>query len=109
MALTSSVWRVGLLVSLFATGLPATAQSETGEIHVRVVTAETNRAIAGVEIVATSRAGAQHPAVSNDSGSVIFDTLDAGLYEQVRQSFEKHMGDDGAHFLTPVRVDLLQK
>lgn len=35
--------------------------------------------------------------------------LDAGLYEQVRQSFEKHMGDDGAHFLTPVRVDLLQK
>ena len=35
--------------------------------------------------------------------------LDAGLYEQVRHSFEKHMGDDGAHFLTPVRVDLLQK
>jgi ubiquinone/menaquinone biosynthesis C-methylase UbiE len=35
--------------------------------------------------------------------------LDAGLYEQVRQRFEKHMGEDGAHFLTPVRVDLLQK
>ena len=35
--------------------------------------------------------------------------LDAGLYERVRHSFEKHMGDDGAHFLTPVRVDLLQK
>ncbi len=35
--------------------------------------------------------------------------LDAGLYEQVRKSFEKHMGDDGAYFLTPVRVDLLQK
>jgi len=36
-------------------------------------------------------------------------SLDAGLYEQVRQRFEKHLGDDGAHFLTPVRVDLLQK
>jgi ubiquinone/menaquinone biosynthesis C-methylase UbiE len=35
--------------------------------------------------------------------------LDAGLYEQVRQRFEKHMGEDGARFLTPVRVDLLQK
>lgn len=35
--------------------------------------------------------------------------LDAGLYERVRQRFEKHMGDDGAHFLTPVRVDLLRK
>ncbi len=35
--------------------------------------------------------------------------LDTGLHEQVRQRFEKHMGDDGAHFLTPVRVDLLQK
>lgn len=35
--------------------------------------------------------------------------LDAGLYEQVRQRFEKHMGDDGAHFLTPLRVDLSQK
>jgi len=35
--------------------------------------------------------------------------LDSGLYEQVRQKFEKHMGDDGAHFLSPVRVELLQK
>ena len=35
--------------------------------------------------------------------------LNARLYEQVRKSFEKNMGDDGAHFLKPVRVDLLRK
>jgi len=35
--------------------------------------------------------------------------LNNRLYEQVRKRFEKHMGDDGAHFLTPVRVDLLRK
>jgi ubiquinone/menaquinone biosynthesis C-methylase UbiE len=35
--------------------------------------------------------------------------LDADMYARVRQSFEKHMGADGALFLTPVRVDLLQK
>lgn len=36
-------------------------------------------------------------------------SLDANLLELVRQKFEKHLGDDGAHFLTPIRVDLLQK
>lgn len=36
-------------------------------------------------------------------------SLDAGLYKQVRQAFEKYLGEDGALFLTPVRVDLLQK
>jgi len=35
--------------------------------------------------------------------------LDTELYEQVKRSFEKHLGADGVHFLTPVRVDLLQK
>ena len=35
--------------------------------------------------------------------------LDDGLYERVRQNFEKHMGEDGANFLNPMRVDLLQK
>lgn len=35
--------------------------------------------------------------------------LDADMYARVRQSFEKHMGEDGALFLTPVRVDLLQR
>lgn len=35
--------------------------------------------------------------------------LDARLYEQVRTRFEKHMGVDGALFLTPIRVDLLRK
>lgn len=35
--------------------------------------------------------------------------LDADMYARVRQSFEKHMGEDGALFLTPVRVDLLRK
>jgi ubiquinone/menaquinone biosynthesis C-methylase UbiE len=35
--------------------------------------------------------------------------LDASLYEQVKQRFEQHLGADGAHFLMPIRVDLLQK
>lgn len=35
-------------------------------------------------------------------------SLDDVLYQQVKQDFEKHLGDDGAHFLMPVRVDLLQ-
>jgi len=35
--------------------------------------------------------------------------LDEDLYQQVRQRFEAHVGDDGAHFLMPVRVDLLEK
>lgn len=35
--------------------------------------------------------------------------LSNDLYEQVRQKFEQHMGDDGAHFLKPIRVDLLKK
>jgi ubiquinone/menaquinone biosynthesis C-methylase UbiE len=35
--------------------------------------------------------------------------LDARQHEKVRQAFEKHLGDDGALFLTPIRVDLLQK
>ena len=36
-------------------------------------------------------------------------TLDEELYNLVRQRFEQHIGDDGAHFLMPMRVDLLQK
>ena len=35
--------------------------------------------------------------------------LDDELYAQVKQRFEHHIGDDGAHFLMPIRVDLLQK
>ncbi len=35
--------------------------------------------------------------------------LDEKLYALVKQRFEQHIGDDGAHFLMPVRVDLLQK
>lgn len=35
--------------------------------------------------------------------------LDEKLYRQVKQRFEQHIGDDGAHFLMPIRVDLLQK
>jgi ubiquinone/menaquinone biosynthesis C-methylase UbiE len=36
-------------------------------------------------------------------------TLDEELYNLVQQRFEQHMDEDGAHFLMPVRVDLLQK
>jgi hypothetical protein len=35
--------------------------------------------------------------------------LDDDLYQRVKQQFEAHLGDDGAHFWSPVRVDLLQK
>ena len=35
--------------------------------------------------------------------------LDAQLYAQVKQRFEQHLGVDGANFLMPIRVDLLQK
>ena len=35
--------------------------------------------------------------------------LDDKLYALVKQRFEQHMGDDGANFLMPMRVDLLQK
>ena len=36
-------------------------------------------------------------------------SVDARTHELVRQMFEKHLGEDGATFLTPMRVDLLQK
>jgi len=36
-------------------------------------------------------------------------TLDEKLYNLVKQRFEQHIGDDGAHFLMPIRVDLLKK
>lgn len=35
--------------------------------------------------------------------------LDEALYREVRQRFGTHLGPDGARFLMPVRVDLLQK
>ena len=35
--------------------------------------------------------------------------LNEELYRQVKQQFEQHTGNNGAHFLNPVRVDLLQK
>ena len=35
--------------------------------------------------------------------------LDDELYNLVKQRFEQHIGDDGAHFIMPVRVDLLRK
>ncbi len=35
--------------------------------------------------------------------------LDEELYALVKQRFEKHVGTDGAHFLMPIRIDLLQK
>ena len=35
--------------------------------------------------------------------------LSAELYEQVRERFNQHVNEDGAHFAIPIRVDLLQK
>jgi len=35
--------------------------------------------------------------------------LDEELFNLVKQNFERHIGDDGACFLMPIRVDLLQK
>ena len=34
--------------------------------------------------------------------------LDEDLYQQVRQRFESHVGEDGVNFLMPIRVNLLQ-
>jgi ubiquinone/menaquinone biosynthesis C-methylase UbiE len=36
-------------------------------------------------------------------------SLDEELYSLVKQRFEHHLGDDGAQFLMPIRVDLLQR
>ncbi|AKH21252.1 class I SAM-dependent methyltransferase [Sedimenticola thiotaurini] len=35
--------------------------------------------------------------------------IDDTLYQQIREAFNRHMGENGAHFLKPSRVDLLQK
>ena len=35
--------------------------------------------------------------------------LDEELYALVKQRFEQHVVDDGAHFLNPIRVDLLRR
>jgi SAM-dependent methyltransferase len=35
--------------------------------------------------------------------------LDDDLYQEVKRRFEQHMGEDGAHFEMPIRVDLLEK
>ncbi len=34
--------------------------------------------------------------------------IDTELYQQIQTAFQQHMGSDGAHFLKPSRVDLLQ-
>lgn len=36
-------------------------------------------------------------------------SLSPELYEQVRQTFMRHMGPDGANFAMPIRVDLLRR
>ena len=36
-------------------------------------------------------------------------SLDENLHQRVKQRFQKHLGEDGAHFLSPIRVDLIQK
>lgn len=35
--------------------------------------------------------------------------LDADLYQQVKNRFAAHQGEDGAHFQMPIRVDLLRR
>ena len=35
-------------------------------------------------------------------------SLDDALYQKVKKLFEQHMGEDGANFLMPMRVDLLR-
>jgi len=35
--------------------------------------------------------------------------LDDKLFEKVKEMFEQHLGENGALFLTPIRVDLLRK
>ena len=35
--------------------------------------------------------------------------LDETLHTLIKKQFEQHIGDDGAHFLNPIRVDLLKR
>ncbi|MCG7871367.1 MAG: class I SAM-dependent methyltransferase [Candidatus Thiodiazotropha lotti] len=35
--------------------------------------------------------------------------LDERRYQQIRKAFSEHLGEDGAHFLKPHRIDLLRK
>ena len=35
--------------------------------------------------------------------------LEDDVYSRVKRRFEEYAGDDGAHFLTPIRVDLLRR
>ena len=35
--------------------------------------------------------------------------IDEVLYQRIKQAFEQHLTQDGAHFLKPTRVDLLRK
>jgi len=50
-------------------------------------------------------------AFENDSIKVTYGNyrMEEELYNLVKQRFDLHMGDDGVHFLHPIRVDLLQK
>jgi len=50
-------------------------------------------------------------AFENDSIKVTYGDyrMDYDLFNRVKDQFEQHMGDDGVHFLHPIRVDLLQK
>lgn len=59
----------------------------------------------------TSRKFENFTEFENDTIKVTYGNhkLDEELYSLVKQRFEQHLGDDGAHFLTPIRVDLLQK
>jgi ubiquinone/menaquinone biosynthesis C-methylase UbiE len=35
--------------------------------------------------------------------------IDPDLYERIRTAFSAHLGEDGAHFMKPSRVDLLKR
>lgn len=73
----------GLFALLFsvAFSLPVAAQSGSGGIHVQVFSAETSRPISGVSITVKSRDGAVNSATSDESGMVILEPLEVGLYE----------------------------
>jgi hypothetical protein len=36
-------------------------------------------------------------------------SIDAQRYQEIREAFMSHMGEEGAHFLKPHRIDLLRK
>jgi hypothetical protein len=92
------------------TALPAVA-SDTG-IEIRIVNAETRRALAGVEVTVTARDGEASTATTDSDGIARVTTLEAGLYalNATSPGFVEALEPSirvVARSTTPVRLEML--